>query len=126
MTRGEILLGVISGLVVNEICEVSPWIARKLVRWSAYRRYPGPTNAATRAEELEAFINERPGKLFKLLEALRFVAWAIVAPYGKPGLAPRLLRQAAIPAAALVLTYGSSCVVSGWLRAGVPARRWDR
>jgi hypothetical protein len=26
----------------------------------------------------------------------------------------------------LVLTYGSSCVVSGWLKAEVPARRWDR
>jgi len=62
MTTGQILLAIITGLAVNECSEMSPWAARKLVRWSAHPRYAPPS----RAEELAALIDDRPGRLFKL------------------------------------------------------------
>ena len=49
-----ILLGIVAGLLANELCEFSPWCARKLVRWSAFRRYADPGRAEMRAEELTA------------------------------------------------------------------------
>ncbi|TDC81353.1 hypothetical protein E1193_15070 [Micromonospora sp. KC606] len=72
VNRWEAVLGVILGLLVNEITDISPWIARRLVRWSAYRWTTDPEIAAGYAEEWEALIDDRPGKLFKLLTAVRF------------------------------------------------------
>jgi hypothetical protein len=77
MTNGEILFAILSGLAINECCEISPWAARKLICWSAHRRYVDPARAQIRAEELAALIDDRPGKLFKLVTALGFVAGAI-------------------------------------------------
>lgn len=68
----SLILGVVLGLAINECGEVSPWLARRLVRWAADVRYPG------RAEELEAVIHDRPGKLFKLFTAFGFVCAALV------------------------------------------------
>jgi hypothetical protein len=34
MSPEEILVSVIVGLLVNEACDVSPWCAHYLVRWS--------------------------------------------------------------------------------------------
>ncbi len=73
-----IIIGLITGLVVSECCDVSPWVARKLVRWSARRRYVPPTHAELRAEELAAYIDDCPGRLFKLIIALGFAAAAAV------------------------------------------------
>ncbi|HEX4724961.1 MAG TPA: hypothetical protein VH333_20770 [Pseudonocardiaceae bacterium] len=73
MSGAEILFAVVSGLAINEFCDVSPWLAQKLVRWSARRLYTDPG----RAEELAALIEERPGKLFKLLTALSFTIAAV-------------------------------------------------
>jgi membrane protein YdbS with pleckstrin-like domain len=73
----EILLAVVLGLIVNEMSDVSPWAARKMVRWSAQVRYGDAPRAADRAEELAALIDERPGKLFKLGTATRFVSAAL-------------------------------------------------
>ncbi|CCH29968.1 hypothetical protein ABZ816_32130 [Actinosynnema sp. NPDC047251] len=67
----SVLLGVVTGLAVNEFCDVSPWLARRVVRWAAEVRYPG------RAEEFEAMIADRPGKLFKLCTALGFACAAL-------------------------------------------------
>jgi len=72
----RVLLGIGVGLVVNEFCDVSPWLARKIARWSAFHRYSDPARAAARAEELAAVINDRPGKLFKLITACGFAAAA--------------------------------------------------
>ena len=72
-----ILLGIVVGLLVNEFCEFSPWGARKLVCWSAFRRYADPRRAGIRAEEWTALINNRPGNLFKLITAACFAATAI-------------------------------------------------
>ncbi|PRY30249.1 ATP-binding protein [Pseudosporangium ferrugineum] len=72
----SILLSILFGLLVNECCELSPWIARRVVRWAAYRRYRNPVRARIRAEELAGVIDARPGKLFKLMTALAFGAVA--------------------------------------------------
>ncbi len=78
MSAGEVLFAVVSGLAVNECCDISPWAARKLVVWSARHRYYDQARADTRAEELTRLIDDRPGKLFKLITALGFAAAAIV------------------------------------------------
>ncbi|MBA2896632.1 hypothetical protein [Nonomuraea soli] len=67
----------ILGLLVNEMSEVSPWLANKLVRWAACRQYEDPERSAIRSEELAALINARPGKLFKLITALGFTQAAL-------------------------------------------------
>jgi hypothetical protein len=72
-----ILWGIVSALAVNECSELSPWAARKVVRWSARIRYVSPETAEARGEELAALIDARPGKLFKLITALWFAAAAI-------------------------------------------------
>jgi hypothetical protein len=72
-----IVISVILGLIVNECSDISPWCARKLVRWSAYRRYTDPCRADKRAEELAALIDNRPGKILKLFSALGFAGSAI-------------------------------------------------
>jgi hypothetical protein len=79
MTREEALFAIISGLLVNEATDISPWLAIRLVRWAARLRYlHAPERAATRGEELAALINDRPGKLFKLFTALGFGLHALV------------------------------------------------
>lgn len=89
MTIDQILITIIVSLAVNECCDVSPWAARKLVRWAARRRYAPPSRAEVRAEELAALINDRPGRLFKLITALGFAAAAIVKrKAAAPGVAP--------------------------------------
>jgi len=75
----EIIIGVVLGLIVNEMFEVSPWLARKLVQWAAYHLYLNPHQREIRAEELAAVINSRPGKLFKLTTALAFTVGASTA-----------------------------------------------
>ncbi|WP_308424366.1 Rho termination factor N-terminal domain-containing protein [Microbispora bryophytorum] len=64
------------GLIVAECTDTAPWLAKKLVRWSARLHYLDGTRAAMRAEELEAVIESRPGKLFKLVTALLFTLQA--------------------------------------------------
>jgi hypothetical protein len=71
------ILSIVSALAINEVSELSPWAARKVVRWSACLRYPDPARAEARAEELAALIDARPGKLFKLITALYFAVAAI-------------------------------------------------
>jgi len=74
-----ILLGIVAGLLAYELCEFSPWCARKLVRWSAFRQYTDRGRAEMRAEEWTALINDRPGNLFKLITAVAFTAAAVIA-----------------------------------------------
>jgi membrane protein YdbS with pleckstrin-like domain len=73
----EITLAVVLGLIVNEFSDVSPWLARRLVAWSARQRYGDTARAEIRAEELGAVINDRPGKLFKLGTGVRFASAAL-------------------------------------------------
>jgi mycothiol system anti-sigma-R factor len=73
-----ILVSIACGIAANEFCEFGPWCARKLVRWSAFRRYPNPERAEIRAEELTALIDDRPGNLFKLFTAVSFAGAAVI------------------------------------------------
>lgn len=73
----SLIWGVGSALAVNECCELSPWAALKMARWSAHLRYADSERAEVRAEELAAVIDGRPGKLFKLITATCFAAAAI-------------------------------------------------
>ncbi len=55
------IISVVLGLAVNECSELSPALARRIARWSAGRRYRDAARAEERAEELAAYINDRPG-----------------------------------------------------------------
>ena len=77
MSALEVIEGIVTALAVNECCELSPWLAGKLVRWSAHLRYSDQERAEIRSEELTALIDERPGKLFKLITAFCFAAAAV-------------------------------------------------
>ncbi|GAB1822349.1 hypothetical protein [Herbidospora sp. RD11066] len=72
----EFVIGVVVSLAVNEMCDVSPWLARKCVRVAARWQFEDPELAEGRAEELTALIDDRPGKLFKLGTALGFLGCA--------------------------------------------------
>ncbi|MFF0721327.1 hypothetical protein [Micromonospora sp. NPDC003816] len=86
----EVVLSILLGLFVNEAFDISPWLARRLVRWSAYRWTTDPEIAAGYAEEWAAIIDQRPGKLFKLLTAVQFT-------FGAAGrAAPRAVMRALI------------------------------
>jgi hypothetical protein len=79
VTTKEILIGIGLGLMVNEFCDLSPWIARKLVAVAARLRYGTTDRAIERREIFASYINDRPGKLFKLLTALAFLGVGILA-----------------------------------------------
>jgi hypothetical protein len=78
VTGWQLLVSVLLGLAINECSDVSPWCARRLVHWSAHRRFTDSARADARAEELTALIDDRPGKLFKLFTALGFAAEAVI------------------------------------------------
>jgi hypothetical protein len=77
MTAWGVVITIVLGLFVNEVFGLSPWLARKIVRWSARIRYTSPTRAEIRAEELSALIDSRPGNLFRVITACGFVATAL-------------------------------------------------
>lgn len=79
MSGLQILAAIVLGLIANEFSDISPWAARKIVRWAARQQYGETDRGVTRAEELAALINERPGKLFKLGTASRFASAAAAA-----------------------------------------------
>lgn len=92
----DIVAAVVAGLAVNECCDLSPALARMLVCWSARYHYRDPVRAQQRAEELAAYIDDRPGNLFKLTVAVLFAAMALTARrqastatgYSRPGYRP--------------------------------------
>jgi lipopolysaccharide/colanic/teichoic acid biosynthesis glycosyltransferase len=116
VTRGEIAFAVISGLLVNEATDVCPWLAIRLVRWAAWRRYPhAPERAAIRSEELAAVINDRPGKLFKLFTALGLALHTLVVLGGWPAAAKRTV-DVGFAAVALVVTLPLWAVIAAAIR----------
>lgn len=103
---GSLLLNVLS----NECSDLSPWLAGRLVRWAARRQYRGSERAAVRAEEWASLIEERPGKLLKLVTALWFAAGALLRPGPRARterrpLLPRLGRASARAGLALAVTF---------------------
>lgn len=71
------LLGVASSLIASEFTEVSPYLARRLVRWAARIWSTTEEAGEAYAEEWLAVINDRPGKLLQLATALGFVGGAV-------------------------------------------------
>jgi hypothetical protein len=90
MTKEIVML--IIGVLLAEGTEAAPWLAKKLVRWSAYARHLDRHRAEIRAEELEAVIDTRPGKLLKLTSALLFAVGASITLTRRNILLLRLLR----------------------------------
>jgi hypothetical protein len=64
---------VLLGLAVNEVFDVSPWMARRVALLAARVWTRDPALQATYAEEWQAVIAEQPGKLSKLLTAAGFL-----------------------------------------------------
>lgn len=73
--------GLIVGLLLNESGDISPWLARGVIRWSA-RRVPDAELARDYEEEWTALLSERPGKLLKLIYSLTFIWPARLCPSG--------------------------------------------
>ncbi|MFC6082994.1 hypothetical protein [Sphaerisporangium aureirubrum] len=73
MNTSDIIVGVLLGLAVNEMSDVCPRLAVRVVALAARLQYGDTPRAAERGEVVAAYINDRPGKLFKLLTALGFV-----------------------------------------------------
>lgn len=76
MNGWEIVVGIVLGLAVNEMCDLSPWLAKRLVHWSAHVQYGDGERAELRAVEWISVIDSRPGKLFKLFTAVAFMLGA--------------------------------------------------
>lgn len=75
MTWTEFVLSLIAGFLVSEFTDLAP----RLARWAARHHYTNPDRAATRAEEYQAVLADRPAKLFKLITATGFAAAATAA-----------------------------------------------
>ncbi|MET9069457.1 hypothetical protein [Streptosporangium sandarakinum] len=78
MNASEVFLAIVLGIVVNEMCDLSPWLAVRLVALAARLQHGTSPRAEERSEDFAAYINDRPGKLFKLLTALGFLATGAV------------------------------------------------
>jgi hypothetical protein len=74
----SITVAIALGLLTNELFDISSWLAKRIARRSARIRYGDTDRAATRAEELGAYIEDRPGNLLKLFTAIGFFAAALV------------------------------------------------
>ncbi|MFG1992369.1 hypothetical protein ACGFJ7_20550 [Actinoplanes sp. NPDC048988] len=101
-TTKNVLGAIVVGLFVNEFGELSPWLARHLVNWAAYRWTADPRDAADLSREWQGIIDQRPGKLFKLFTAAGFASSA-GATVARPALA-RFWRGRAVRGAVAALT----------------------
>ncbi len=68
-----VLTAVLLPLLLTEFGDWCPWVAARLVRWSA-RRLGSPAVCARYEEEWTANLNEVPGKLSRLAAALGYLA----------------------------------------------------
>jgi hypothetical protein len=72
----ELVTAIVLGLVINEFCDISPWLARKVIRLAA-RCVPDPTVRERLEEEWAAGLQDRPGKILKLFAALTLLVSAM-------------------------------------------------
>lgn len=77
----ELVTAAVLGLVINEFCDISPWIARKVIRLAA-RSVPDPEVRERLEEEWAAGLQDRPGKILKLISALTILASALTTVRG--------------------------------------------
>ncbi|GAA3283814.1 hypothetical protein Dvina_01425 [Dactylosporangium vinaceum] len=78
MSAGEVITGVVLGLAVNEMCDVSPWLASRIIPVAARLWTRDPDRREVLAEDWSAVIHQRPGKLLKLAMALSFLGGGAV------------------------------------------------
>jgi hypothetical protein len=69
------LTAILLPLILNEVGDWSPWLAVRLVRWTA-ARLGNPLDAERYAEEWEANLEEMPGKLTRLGVAISITLYA--------------------------------------------------
>jgi hypothetical protein len=87
----EFLTGLAGGLMVNECSDISPWLAHKIVRWSAWHHHDGdPERVTLRADELHDLVERQPAKLTKLAVAVGIGAAVAGRAVGRQSL--RLVR----------------------------------
>lgn len=79
MSTSGVFLAIALSIVANEMCDLSPWLAVRLVALAARLQYGPSPRAEERGEDFAAYINDRPGKSFKLLTALGFLTVGAVA-----------------------------------------------
>ncbi|MFB9356761.1 SsgA family sporulation/cell division regulator [Actinoplanes nipponensis] len=95
---------ILLGLAINEMCDISPWMAKQVVAVAARLNYIDHELRAIRGEEWAGLLDERPGKLFKLATALGFLAAAFGSRMRRRTILTRALladaRRAAIDIAA--------------------------
>ena len=108
LATNNVVGAVIVGLFINELGELSPWLARHLVNWAAHRWTTDPHDAAELSREWQGIIEQRPGKLFKLCTAVGFASNA-GAGVARPVLA-RFWRSRAVKGVALALSAGGALV----------------
>lgn len=77
MTLGEVLLGILAGVLAAECCGVSEWVARRLVGWGAWLSYGQTPQAQARLMEYAGDLDDCPGQITRLFYALGLVAQAI-------------------------------------------------
>jgi hypothetical protein len=71
------LASIATSALVNEFCDLSPWLAHRLARWAAHVWARRDANMArTYEEEWGALVHDCPGKLSKLMLAIGFLASA--------------------------------------------------
>ncbi len=73
----EVVITTVAGLAATEAFDVAPWVARRIVPVAARLWTSDRDQAAIYAEEWCDILDERPGKLFKLLTSLGFLAGAV-------------------------------------------------
>lgn len=100
MSAVELFVPLVLGLVLNELVGLCPWLARKIVRWSA-RRIADTSVSDRYAEEWLAGLEGCPGKLLQLCAALSIAvraSWQLRAmsqpsePVNNPARGPRVRR----------------------------------
>ncbi|CAL9508199.1 hypothetical protein SUDANB95_03553 [Actinosynnema sp. ALI-1.44] len=77
-----LVLVIATPLVVNEVGELAPWLARHLLRWGA-RRLGDELATERYREEWLADLDDVPGKLTKLGHSLVVVAWSVPVMRGR-------------------------------------------
>lgn len=87
----ELVTAVVLGLVVNEFCDISPWLARQVIRFAA-RCVPNLEARERLEEEWTAGLQDRPGKILKLISALTVLASAMTTVRGIYRSGPRCPR----------------------------------
>jgi hypothetical protein len=87
----EFWRGFVAGLLVNELTDVSPWLANVILSYAASRWVPNRDDQRARHESWKSAVERCPGKLLKLVAAL-----ILIAPVGLAALAPNSQRQGKI------------------------------